>query len=731
MNPAGNAFRCGDYWVSAARSADTSVETYTAKPPRGIHRHYARLAVVTFPDTEDDCRVHWPPACGGCCTVTVAPGDNIQAALDALPVEGGCVCLRTGVHEVNTPIEIRGSHIVLRSEGPGAIVRSSSPIAVLQIGVNTSVSNIVVEGIRFEATTPAEFGMILYVDNCTRLRVEHCEMVVTASPFSQHVGIYLDDVSEVNISHNRLLNLAYGLWLSDYEARMEITDNLITGTVADYLGSNGSWGQYGIWVDTDLNAPCRIENNIIRHFWVGVYLRRHAEGSLVANNRFHRLGGAVEEPPPTDVLELRQYLDIRLYAIEVEAAGCVVRGNDIDLDSNLWGGIRATGAHVTLADNILRSSFQPSQLVVPASIYCLASAAQGRGADHVLVHDNQLLGPQTGIVISRINGATVSGNHIDGESGSWFGVRVDDCTESIVQDNKMQDIYFAMHLTAGERNRILDNHINNVGSGISSLQEADVEITNNRLQSCVTIGIGMFLRGAASFVDNRLANCGYSAALSFGLAIYSDETQTLAPGGALVRIEGCEVIDTGIAADGSQATDVAALSISGWVPALHAIDNRVGYNQPDSLDPLQEHRAFLFLGPLAYRVPLAAGMLEIMSGSALVSGNQFRGPGRTTLVEFVRQTIDNNLDYRFEKVIFSNNNCDHLNAEVNETGASVRLWGGHLIAMGNHVKGPENVNAMALSNRSKVALMGNVTTGNYIQVGTVTPPVIANFNVII
>jgi hypothetical protein len=36
---------------------------------------------------------------------------------------------------------------------------------------------------------------------------------------------------------------------------------------------------------------------------------------------------------------------------------------------------------------------------------------------------------------------------------------------------------------------------------------------------------------------------------------------------------------------------------------------------------------------------------------------------------------------------------------------------------------------MSLGNRNQVALMGNVTTGDYIQVGTVIPAPINNFNV--
>ena len=54
-------FRPADYWVFAARTADASVEVLDHAPPRGVHHHFCRLAVVTFPDTLVDCRTFWPP----------------------------------------------------------------------------------------------------------------------------------------------------------------------------------------------------------------------------------------------------------------------------------------------------------------------------------------------------------------------------------------------------------------------------------------------------------------------------------------------------------------------------------------------------------------------------------------------------------------------------------------------------------------------------------------------
>jgi hypothetical protein len=54
-------FREGDYWTFAARTVDGSVESLQKARPRGIHRHYGRLAVITFPADVKDCRVIWPP----------------------------------------------------------------------------------------------------------------------------------------------------------------------------------------------------------------------------------------------------------------------------------------------------------------------------------------------------------------------------------------------------------------------------------------------------------------------------------------------------------------------------------------------------------------------------------------------------------------------------------------------------------------------------------------------
>ncbi len=120
-NPSGG-FKRGDHWLITARTADGSVETLVAAPPRGVHHHYCRLAVVHWgadaaASLVQDCRTIWPPA--RCCTISVRPGENIQAAIDGLPAEGGCVCLLPGVHRIHEPLLIDGRRNILL-KGTGA-----------------------------------------------------------------------------------------------------------------------------------------------------------------------------------------------------------------------------------------------------------------------------------------------------------------------------------------------------------------------------------------------------------------------------------------------------------------------------------------------------------------------------------------------------------------------------------------------------------------------------------
>jgi len=67
------AFRTGDFWIFAARTADGSVEPLTLARPFGIQHHYCRLGTVDFsatPPKVGDCRRLFPPLANPCIHVT-------------------------------------------------------------------------------------------------------------------------------------------------------------------------------------------------------------------------------------------------------------------------------------------------------------------------------------------------------------------------------------------------------------------------------------------------------------------------------------------------------------------------------------------------------------------------------------------------------------------------------------------------------------------------------------
>jgi hypothetical protein len=133
--PDGAAFRSGDYWVFVARTADASVEELEEAPPRGVHHHYCRLAIITLPETVINCRVFWPPFFGGegesCdCTICVTAEQHnqgtltIQQAVNQVLKTGGTVCLGPGVFNLaEKPVLMNGAFAVrVRGQGAATII---------------------------------------------------------------------------------------------------------------------------------------------------------------------------------------------------------------------------------------------------------------------------------------------------------------------------------------------------------------------------------------------------------------------------------------------------------------------------------------------------------------------------------------------------------------------------------------------------------------------------------
>jgi hypothetical protein len=168
-------FKTGDYWLFYARSATGKIELLEQAPPRGVHHHYARLAILNFPNDQDDCRIHWPPDFGhsSCCTLTVGDGeashgqfDSIQEAVNQLPLGGGKICVLPGRYSEN--ISIRGK------------------------------TNIIISGCESRTTISSREGSdfsnepVIRIENSENIRVE----MLTVKSLQQGEGIFIDQVDQ-------------------------------------------------------------------------------------------------------------------------------------------------------------------------------------------------------------------------------------------------------------------------------------------------------------------------------------------------------------------------------------------------------------------------------------------------------------------------------------------------------------------------------------------------------
>ncbi|MCD6032886.1 MAG: hypothetical protein K0S78_5068, partial [Thermomicrobiales bacterium] len=221
---AGGEFRSGDYWTFAARTADASVEELAQAPPRGVHHHYCRLAIVTLPNDVQDCRTIWPPeiAGAGCdCTACVDPESHnsgvftIQQAINEVRAEGGKVCLAPGQYVLRQPVRIEGARSLLL-QGKGWLTQ----LAYAGDGPAIVVANST--GVTLEAfmLTSSEFGAFpasVLVRNSPATTIQRCVLFQVQFQRSPREGqrsgalIGLSGVTLATVIRENMLMGAYGI----------------------------------------------------------------------------------------------------------------------------------------------------------------------------------------------------------------------------------------------------------------------------------------------------------------------------------------------------------------------------------------------------------------------------------------------------------------------------------------------------------------------------------------
>lgn len=243
---AGGQFRAGDHWVFAARTADGSIEPLTQAPPRGIHHHYARLAVVTLPDSETDCRVFWPPEVTGesCdCTVCVHPAEHnagtatIQQAIDAVRARGGgTICLDVGTYVLAAPLNLQNVRSLrLRGQGWATVLRPAEAGAALQIarGIGVTVENLSVVGVATGAGTTA----MIDISHSMDVSLRHLTVAAGASGDATAAGIAVSGLllavrieDCIIVAEQCIIAATGGQQPYLMTANVQVTDNVLMGS---------------------------------------------------------------------------------------------------------------------------------------------------------------------------------------------------------------------------------------------------------------------------------------------------------------------------------------------------------------------------------------------------------------------------------------------------------------------------------------------------------------------
>jgi hypothetical protein len=729
---AAGTYRTGDWWWIPARAfigefaGDIEWPSDAAGPlalaPEGVTHHYCRLALVDragglWVDPPTDCRPTFCPLTDldpGCCNVVVEPGvDRIQAAIDSLPPQGGCVCLKAGIHEITQTIVLGRGNVSLNGESLGTVVRSTQALPLLQTGSpGPYLEGIQVAGIEFQLEVPAGSGgglpLLPLVDLESSDGTTFTDCGVTVSEPATVVGVRIGRGIDLRIEGCRLEGTWIGVWLDTDSRGVAIRRCQLE------IGSQDGrdLGYAGILID-DAYGSCFVEDNLITGYVLGVRIDgatpgapplQKGAGSLVSGNRITRSGELDDQ-------------GFKLFAIDLAGKQCTVRDNRIACPSPHHGGIRVTGAGSQVEGNRLWGP----QESLDASVYALGilvgyedDPAGGYG-DGAVVAGNVLDGTFDGIWVHGAEGVDVRANRLanHGEPGR-VGVGVTMAELTRVEGNRVESFQWGLGAFEGRSNRFEGNEMRDGFAGIVANTERALSVAGNRVENLEGPGLwASALVGQAAMRGNRFTSCGYAPGSLASTTVWVD---CLDLAGEL-RLEDCEIVDTGVSLDGKDAVAQPAWGAFLLGTSCAVRGNRIAYNNIQRLGLAQDHRALVLVGPFAYR--------EFSLGTAQVEGNWFMGPAPVMLVSVVQvPLLQDVLLLRFDRATFSDNVCQHLG--VGDGGPAGGPAGGQpsrtvLLAatrstvQGNQVASIPPVPSFDFDNTGRTVFLGNFTQGPVIN----------------
>jgi hypothetical protein len=685
-------YRTGDYWLVPARAfigqfagdiewPQDNGGSPLVEQPHGIRHKGCKLAIVTFDGTDftlvSDCRNTFASLCAlepGCCTNVVEPGEDIQAAIDSLPEEGGCVCLKTGLHEIDEPLRIERSNVLLHGESPGTRV-AATVLPLLSVGaLAPRAARVEIRDIRFESVTEsaeADQAAAIALTACDEVRIERCGIGAIAEQVS---GIVLWDTDAVTIAECHIVVPLNGIWVIEDSLRLDVKGNHLQATG---FGEGTDPGGVAVYAEMQF-ASCRVEDNRIEGFAVGVALNREpfgeggfsgANGSVVHGNRITRIA--------TNVVDDAS----RLYGIDVAAIDCRVSGNVLDYGSSRYGGIRANGLRHSVEGNRITSfAREAGTEQLPVGVRVGLGGGELLATDMV-VRENTIIGVQDGIVVLDAERIVVRENRVSSpQRGLRNAILFDGVTSGRVENNYIAAAATAVQFGNGERNAALDNDIHGGGTGLVVEQDNSVEIGGNQFRQTggLAVQISSWI-GPARLHHNRCHGCGHeldgAAAAIAAMAGFGE-----------LQVESCDIRDTGRSPDGGSPT-VQTIGLFGMLLLQASVQSNnisaAALEDFDIPDPtgVPPQRAVYLLGFLDYQVSDNINLGFV----AQILDNRFSGIGAQPVVELTGFRVNNNFWVRFNRVLYSENFCWHLDTDQ-DGAASVRINAASASAMGNHFK---------------------------------------------
>jgi hypothetical protein len=781
-DPTGGDFRVGDHWVFAARTIDGTVERLDRAPPRGTHHHYARLALVTWgaapaSTTVLDCRVLWPGD-EGCCTEVVAPGEDVQAAIDRLPPVGGCVCLKAGVHDIRAALRIARSGVALHGESPGAIVRRANGADALAIGDasgGTTVRGVTVHDLRFEVAN--EGNAIVSVSGAESIDVHDCVLAVQGGGVGMLAGVQVRSARGVRLSRLDVDGAVIGVWGTE-SRDVSVDDGLFVGPRIALAAAPLDGGLAGVILD-GVAAPLRVRDCRIRQYGHGVVIGARGEGALVTGNRVERatpsavptvklLTGMLADPPSAGFALVGDHT----FGIVTVAPRCIVADNEVVQAVARHGGILALGSATHVERNRLRCPLgEPAastELDGNAQGIVVLSPSDASALQDVLVCGNVLTGPQHGIFAvgprAGLRGARIEANHLDTTftgganplvavlvtGAAWSsvtgnrverygsGVFAAECEALDVSGNQLEVGSYGVIATRLRRSRVAANAVAGPRvAGVLAVEFTAVELVDN----VIALGLegtqyGIGLGGGAS---NRVR--GGSVALGTTGIYLSQERDAevsdvqvaaaraagvLAVQAADVRVRGCRVLNCGH----SPPANGFGVGIALWqvigdasVDACEVIETgRAGDRQAPGLAyailgmalPSWHVHRNVVRGPAGEIAARHAGVTLLLGTDAEFTDNAVTGEGVGALLDVRRVG-----DFRPTGVLCSANRFVRTNvaATAAPPPAPVLIAAQRASATGNQVRVPDRKHpSIDFTGTVALSAVGNVTSTDWLGV---------------